>query len=97
MSAILINILIILAVMMAGFLALVRYLELSAYFSRAATWLWHPSMIGLPWEDVYFKTRDNVTLNGWFFKNPRAQSTIIICPWQCRQYERQVVQDQILL
>ena len=37
----------------------------------------NPAGVRLPWEDVYFKTNDGVTLNGWFFKNPQARSTIL--------------------
>ncbi len=50
--------------------------NLLACFSQVVIGLLVPSVIGLPWEDVYFKTRDHVTLNGWFFKNPHARSTI---------------------
>ena len=77
MVAILINLLIVLAVMMAGFLALVRYLETVGVFFPSRGMAVIPPMIGLPWEDVYFKTRDNVKLNGWLFRDPRAQSTIL--------------------
>ena len=77
MPQILIDILMVLAVMMAGFFALVRYLESAGVFFPSRDMAVNPSVMGLPWEDVYFKTRDNVTLNGWFFKNPHARSTII--------------------
>jgi fermentation-respiration switch protein FrsA (DUF1100 family) len=36
-----------------------------------------------PWEDIYFKTTDNVRLNGWFFPaktdSPRAKFVILYC------------------
>ena len=63
--------------MMAGFFALVRYLESVGVFFPSRDMEVSPSVIGLPWEDVYFKTKDNVTLNGWLFQNPHARSTII--------------------
>jgi hypothetical protein len=53
--------------------ALVRYLESIGVFFPSRNMAVNPSVMGLPWEDVYFKTKDNVTLNGWFFKNPHAQ------------------------
>jgi hypothetical protein len=72
-----INILAVPAVMMAGLFALVRYVEsVSVFFPSRGLGL-SPSVMGLAFEDVYFKTRDNVTLNGWFLKNPQALSTII--------------------
>jgi fermentation-respiration switch protein FrsA (DUF1100 family) len=77
MSRILIDILTVLAVMMAGFLALVRYLESVGVFFPSRQMDVNPSVLGLHWEDVYFKTRDHLTLNGWLFANPYARSTII--------------------
>ena len=77
MPSILINILLILAVMIAGFLALVRYLETAGVFFPSDEMVISPSIINLPWEDVYFRPKDNVLLNGWFFKNPRARSTLL--------------------
>ena len=63
--------------MMAGFFALVRYLESVGVFFPSREITVSPSVIGLPWEDVYFKTKDDVTINGWFFKNPQSKSTLI--------------------
>ena len=77
MSRILIDILAVLVALMAGFLALVRYLESVGVFFPSRVMGVNPSDIGLPWEDIYFKAKDNVTLNGWFFKNPKARSTLI--------------------
>jgi len=73
----LIYILTILAVMMAGLFALVRYLEFTGVFFPSRGLGLNPLVMGLAFEDVYFKTRDNVTLNGWFLKHPQALSTII--------------------
>src|ERR1700686_2141264 len=72
-----INILIIIAVILAGLFTLVRYLEFTGVFFPSRDMAVSPLMMGLPWEDVYFKPKDNVMINGWFFKNPRARSTII--------------------
>jgi fermentation-respiration switch protein FrsA (DUF1100 family) len=77
MPFLLINILIMLAVMIAGFWALVRYLECVGVFFPSRGMAVIPSVIGLPWEDVYFQTSDHVKLNSWFFKNPRARSTLL--------------------
>ena len=77
MPSMLIHILLVLAAMTAVFIALVRYLETHGVFFPSNDMAISPSIIGLPWEDVYFKTNDNVLLNGWFFKNPLAPSTIL--------------------
>jgi len=77
MPNIVIDIITVLAVMIAGFLALVRYLETVGVFFPSSEMEVSPSVMDLPWEDVYFKTKDNVKLNSWFFKNSHAQSTII--------------------
>jgi fermentation-respiration switch protein FrsA (DUF1100 family) len=76
MFKIMIYILTVLPVMMVVFFALVRYLEKVGVFFPSRGMSASPSAIGLPWEDVYFKTSDNVNINSWFFKNPRANSTI---------------------
>ena len=62
---------------MAGLFALVRYLESIGVFFPSRNMDVSPSVMGLPWEDIYFKTKDNVMLNAWFFKNPQARSTVI--------------------
>ncbi len=77
MPKILTNILTIIAVIMAALFALTRYLESMGVFFPSRHMAVNPSVMGLPWEDVYFKAKDNVMLNGWFFKNPRARSTLI--------------------
>jgi len=77
MVALMTHILIICAVLTAGFWVLVRYLETAGVFFPSRGMAVTPTVIGLPWEDVYFKAADDVRLNGWFFKNPRAASTVI--------------------
>jgi fermentation-respiration switch protein FrsA (DUF1100 family) len=71
------KILIFFAMLAAGFIALVRYLESNGVFFPSTHMAAEPSILGLPCDDVYFKTRDNQLLNGWFFKNPHAKSTLI--------------------
>lgn len=56
---------------------MLRYKEKqSIYFPEkaiAAT----PSYLGLPFEDVYFKTADGVELNGWFIPANPASATLL--------------------
>ena len=63
--------------MMAGLFVLVRYIESTGVFFPNRGLGLSPSVMGLAFEDVYFKTKDRLTLNGWFLKNPQALSTII--------------------
>ena len=67
----------ILVVVIAGFFVLERYLESVGVFFPSHEMSATPSMMDLPWEDIYFITKDNITLNGWLFKNPQAVSTVI--------------------
>jgi len=62
---------------MAGLFILVRHLESTAVFFPSREVTSNPSLMDLPWDDVYFKSKDHVTLNGWFLKKPRAPSTLI--------------------
>jgi len=77
MSSILFDILATVVIISAVFWALVRYLESAGVFFPNRQLEVSPSVLGLPWEDVYFDTKDHVSLNGWFFKNPQATSTLI--------------------
>jgi hypothetical protein len=65
------------AVMLAVFFFLVRYLESAGVFFPRREMALSPAMIDLPWEDLYFEAEDKVILNGWFFKNPKAKSTLL--------------------
>ena len=37
-----------------------------------------PDQYNLPYENIYFKTEDGVTLKGWFIPNPDSDKTIIL-------------------
>jgi len=71
------DIVIMLSMLLACFFALVRYLETVGVFFPSREMAITPSVLEMPWEDIYFKTRDRITLNGWLFKNPKAVSTLI--------------------
>ncbi|NQT33453.1 MAG: alpha/beta hydrolase, partial [Candidatus Omnitrophica bacterium] len=38
-----------------------------------------PKSIGLPYEDVYFRSADGVQLNGWFIPSPEDRATVLLC------------------
>jgi len=59
------------------FAAFVRYFEANAIFHPTKEMPVTPAFIGLPFEDVYFKTQDGLTLNGWFIRSPGARATFL--------------------
>ena len=59
------------------FVVFIRYLESNSIFHPTPDVLVTPASIGLDFEDVYFKTKDGLTLNGWFIKNSRVSATLI--------------------
>ena len=71
------KILLVLFVLVLSFVAFVRYLERSSAFHPARKITSTPRDIGLKFEDIYFKTRDHVLINGWLIKNPLAKQTLI--------------------
>jgi fermentation-respiration switch protein FrsA (DUF1100 family) len=77
MASIPVYIFIFLLMLMAGLLVIARYLERAAVFFPRRGIAVLPSMIGMDFEDVYYRTQDNLMLNGWFFKDPQAASTLI--------------------
>ena len=57
----------------------VRYFEYKSIFYPARFIAATPAAIGLPFEDVFIKTRDNVTINGWLVKSSTGRGTLIFC------------------
>jgi uncharacterized protein len=40
---------------------------------------WTPEALGLPIEDVWFRTSDGVRLHGWWIPQPNALGTLLLC------------------
>ncbi len=57
----------------------VRYVESRSIFYPARSIAATPVDIGLPFEDVFIKTRDNVTINAWLVKSSMGRGTLIFC------------------
>lgn len=38
-----------------------------------------PQHINLSYEDIFFKTKDNILLNGWFIICPKSRATLLFC------------------
>ncbi|MBI5415731.1 MAG: alpha/beta hydrolase [Candidatus Omnitrophica bacterium] len=55
----------------------VRYLENKSIFYPVRAVAATPSDIGLPFEDVFIKTQDNVTINAWLVKSSTARGTLL--------------------
>ncbi|MFA5059592.1 MAG: alpha/beta hydrolase [Candidatus Omnitrophota bacterium] len=61
-------------ILLVGF---VRYFEANSIFHPTTEMPVNPNLIGFDYEDVYFKTQDNLLLNGWFIKSPGALTTVL--------------------
>jgi len=63
-----------------GFLFLfLRYIETRTLFYPAKEIQAFPDRAGLEYQDVFFKTTDNIKINGWFVPCEDAQYTILFC------------------
>jgi fermentation-respiration switch protein FrsA (DUF1100 family) len=62
---------------------MLRWFEHSQVYHPDKTLTATGAELGRPFENVFFKTSDNVELNGWFFpantNSPRAQMAVLIC------------------
>lgn len=56
-----------------------RFMERRTLFYPTREIEYSPKEFGLNFEDIFFKTPDNVDLNGWFVPNPNARYTILFC------------------
>ena len=59
------------------FIGCVRYLENTSVFYPSRRLAATPRELGLPFEDVYIRTQDNVKVHGWLIKAPSAKSTLL--------------------
>ncbi|MCK5178391.1 MAG: alpha/beta hydrolase [Candidatus Omnitrophica bacterium] len=66
-----------LIVIVVLFVVYVRYLESRSVFYPARPFFATPAELGLPFEDVYIQTEDNVKIHGWLIKAPTAKSAVI--------------------
>src|SRR5205085_8093161 len=71
------KIFVLLMAVIVGFVVYVRFLEATSIFYPSRLMVHSPKMIDLPFEDIYFRTKDHVQLNGWLVKAPQAKNTIL--------------------
>ncbi len=74
-----IRIIIIVAGICAVSIALVYIFQSRFVYFPIRTLSTDPSSIGLRFEDVYFETKDGVTLHGWFIPHDGARGVILFC------------------
>lgn len=61
------------------FLISIRYIERHSIYFPMKDVTSTPTLVGLPYEEIYFDTSDNKRLNGWYIVNNKAKFTIIFC------------------
>ena len=63
----------------AAVFAFLRSFERRSLFYPGKVIEFLPSVSGLDFEDIFFRTSDNLKLNGWFIPSPGAKFTILFC------------------
>lgn len=59
--------------------AYVKYIERQGIFFPLKNIETTPSLLHIPFEDVYFRTEDNIGINAWFIPQEGAKYTILFC------------------
>lgn len=68
-----------LAVIIICFFIYLRYIERRSIYFPMKTIETKPNVIGLSFEEVNFKTSDDLKLNGWFIPYKDAKDTVLFC------------------
>ena len=69
----------ILALFSALVLLYIRYIEKHTLFHPSKEIEFSPGEVGLDFEEVFFKTKDNLKLNGWFIPARGVGYTVLFC------------------
>lgn len=56
-----------------------RYIERRTIFYPTREIEYLPNQMGLEFEEIFFKTSDNLDINGWFISRPNARYTLLFC------------------
>ncbi len=59
--------------------AYLRYFEKKGIYYPSKEIVFTPADIGIKYEDVFFRTDDNLMLNGWFIPAGNARGTLLFC------------------
>jgi len=59
--------------------AYIKHIESKSIFYPDKEILVNPKEIGLKFENVFFKTEDDILLHGWFLPSDNAKATLIFC------------------
>lgn len=68
-----------LAIVIGLVIAYIRYIEKRTIFYPTKEIELFPKEAGLDFEDIFFKTKDSLELNGWFLPYPDSAQTILFC------------------
>lgn len=66
-------------VIIAIIITYVRYIERKTIFFPSKEIEYTPKELGLEFEEIFFKTKDNLELWGWFLPAQNAQYTVLFC------------------
>lgn len=68
-----------LIVIIAIAITYIRYIERKTIFFPSGEIEYTPKELGLEFEEVFFKTKDNLELHGWFLPRQSAQYSLLFC------------------
>jgi hypothetical protein len=74
-----VKILVYVAIFMLLVVGYVKYLESRGIYFPTKNIEFTPQLVALAFKDVYFKTEDNIQINGWFIPNSNAKYTLLFC------------------
>ncbi len=73
------NVFIIIFLLLVLFVLYIHLIESKTVFYPSAKMELTPQEVGLPYEDIYFTTKDGIKLNGWLLQRPKAKATLLFC------------------
>lgn len=79
MGLILISIIAIILLVYLGLMALLYFKQASYIYKQLETIEFTPDQIDLEYQDIYFTTKDNLKLHGWYLPKKNARSHILFC------------------
>ena len=72
-----IRLLVLILILIAILVFALKYIEAWGIFFPTKDIGWYPSDVNMPFEDIYAKTKDGATVNGWFIPREGARYTLL--------------------